>query len=133
MDAMQRREFEQLVREGYRRIPKRFRERVKNVAFLVEDEPSPELRAEEGLSEHETLLGHYRGVPYTERGALYGVEPTLPDTVVIFQKPIEEISAGDPERTRRIVADTVWHEIAHHFGFDEDAVRRREDERGVER
>lgn len=126
---MTREEFEKLVEDGYEAIPEKFRERVKNVAFLIEDEPSDELRELEGLEEDETLLGHYHGLPYTERGAIYGTGPTLPDTITIFQKPIEEMCDGDPQCTRKQVADTVWHELAHHFGFDEGAVRKREEER----
>ena len=130
--GMERREFEKLVAEGFAAIPERFRKRVKNVVFLVEDEPSDEVRRREGLASDETLLGHYTGLPISERGDTYGVGATLPDTILIYQNPIEEEARGDLKQIQAIIADTVWHEIAHHFGFDEGEVREREKRRAKE-
>ncbi|TSC68299.1 MAG: hypothetical protein G01um101456_701, partial [Parcubacteria group bacterium Gr01-1014_56] len=66
-------EFEKLVAEEFpSAIPEKFRDKIKNVAFLVEDEPSLALRREEHLAANETLLGHYRGIPHTARGGYYG-------------------------------------------------------------
>lgn len=118
--------FETLVAEGFNAIPERFRALVKNVTLVVEDEPSGEVRAEEGLADDETLFGLYVGVPHTERGDAYGIGVTLPDAITIYQKPIEEEADGDPALIREIVRDTVWHEIAHHFGLGEPEVRERE-------
>jgi predicted Zn-dependent protease with MMP-like domain len=118
--------FEQLVEEGFLAIPERFRQRVNNVAILVENEPSLAVRREQGLRAHQTLLGLYRGVPHTGRGSNYGVGMTLPDTITIYQKPIEAAAQGDPDRVREIVRDTIWHEIAHHFGMNEARVRHNE-------
>ncbi len=143
---MKRKEFEKLVEEGYERLPEWVRGKIKNVAVLVEDEPSAEDRIAEGLGDEETLLGLYKGVPLSERGELYGVGMTLPDTITIYQKPIEEAaeeecgiyeiphSANDivgryTETVRKIVAETIWHEFAHHFGMDEHEVREREQKR----
>lgn len=124
-------EFEALVADGFERLPEWVREKIKNVALLIEDEPSEEVRAREGLTEDETLLGYYQGIPLSARGSEYGVGATLPDTITLFQNPIEDAAEGDPEKIRQIVADTVWHEFAHHFGMDEHEVRMRERERGV--
>lgn len=139
---MTRKEFEKLVREGFLRLPAQFRQKVKNVGFLVEDEPSREVRKEVGLREDETLLGFYRGIPRTARGGEYGVGPTLPDAIIIYQKPTEEEarllteSQSDDasrdalrEAVRQVVADTVWHEVAHYFGYDEHEVTLREEKR----
>ena len=134
---MERQAFEQLVADGFEAIPERFRARVANVVFLVENEPSREVRRQEGLAKDETLLGHYQGLPLAERGDHYGVGATLPDAIVMYQHPIEEEAAALlKERggnfiaaVREVVADTVWHEVAHHFGFDENEVRDREDRR----
>lgn len=121
--------FERLVEEGVLLIPEKFRERIKNVAFLIEDEPSEEVRREEGLEEGETLLGLYQGIPATARGDSYGVGPTLPDTITLYKLPIEAEARESGDDIRTIVAETVWHEVAHYFGMDEEGVRLREEGR----
>lgn len=123
---MNRAEFEQLVREGVLQLPPWVQERIKNVALLVEDEPSDEVRRLENLGPDETLLGYYQGTPLTERGH---DSPLLPDTITLYQKSIEEAAQEDRVDVRKIVTDTVWHEFAHHFGMDEDEVRSREQSR----
>lgn len=124
---MQRDDFEKIVAEEFpRAVPEKFRARLKNVAVLVEQEPDEGMRREEGLSKNETLLGLYRGVPNTARGSEYGVGATLPDTITLFQGPIEEEAGNNPARVREVVRDTIWHEVAHYFGMDEREVRGRE-------
>lgn len=122
-------EFESSVQAGFLLIPEKFRERIRNVAILIEDEPSEEVRKQEGLSEDETLLGLYQGIPNTARGDSYGIGPTMPDTITLFRVPIEEEAGGIQEEIRRVVAETIWHELAHYFGMDEDEVRLREEKR----
>ncbi len=126
---MRREEFEKLVAEGFERLPEWVRKKIENVALLIEDEPSHALRAEEALADDETLLGHYRGIPLSARGDMYGVGMTLPDTITLFQLPIEEAAAEDGKDVRDVVAETIWHEFAHHFGMNEGEVRSREQER----
>ncbi len=128
---MNQEEFEKLVQEGFLLIPEKFRAKIRNVALLVEDEPSPEVCRREGLEAGETLLGLYQGIPNTARGNSYGVGPTLPDTITLFKLPIEEEANGIPEEVRRVIAETIWHEYAHYFGMDEDEVRFREGMRGL--
>lgn len=128
---MNRFEFEKLVVEGYKSLPQWVRDKIKNVALLTEDEPSREQRKEQNLSDDETLLGLYVGIPLSERGSEYGVGAVLPDSIFLFKKPIEEAAEDDPEKIRDIVADTIWHEFAHHFGIDEEGVREREEARGI--
>lgn len=127
---MTREEFEQLVEDEFERaIPEKFRRHIKNVAFLVEDEPSQELKVAEGLAVHETLLGFYHGVPTPARGGWYGLGATMPDTITLFQKPIEDDAARSGAEVRKVIRDTIWHEVAHHFGMNEHEVRRREGKR----
>ncbi|MBV9349899.1 MAG: metallopeptidase family protein [Patescibacteria group bacterium] len=135
-------EFDALVMEAWDMIPQKIKDKVKNVALLVEDEPSEESRKNEQLRPNETLLALYHGIPATERGVGYGVGMTLPDTITVFRKPIIDAAAqesgidfewGGPtepmkRRIRDIIRDTIWHEIAHYFGMDEDAVNEREEE-----
>ena len=163
---MKRSEFEKLVQEGFEQLPDWVRQKIKNVALLIEDEPSEDVRKSEGLAKDETLLGLYHGIPLSERGENYGVGPTMPDTITLYQKPIEEAAledirvyettnfTGDVERAKceskafafpsrgvqkpsrftdavkKVVAETIWHEFAHHFGMDEGEVRAREEKRG---
>src|ERR1700690_2054622 len=79
--------FEMLVDKGYEGLPEWVRNKISNVAILVEDEPSEEDREAQGLSEHETLLGLYKGIPLSARGEMYGVGMTLPDTITIYMLP----------------------------------------------
>ena len=82
---MQRSEFERLAAKGFEQLPAWVREKIKNVAILVEQEPSEEVRETEGLSDDETLLGYYQGIPLTERGEHYGVGMTMPDTITLYK------------------------------------------------
>src|SRR3989344_4165775 len=126
---METADFEKLVDEGYEKLPQWVREKIKNVALLVEDEPSGEDRKAEGLADDETLLGLYKGIPLSERGEQYGVGATMPDTITLYQKPIEQAAEEDGMEVAQVVTDTIWHEFAHHFGMDEGEVRSREQKR----
>lgn len=126
---MKQEPFENLVAEGFERLPEWVRQKIKNVALLVEPEPSKEDRQLQGLSDDETLLGLYKGIPLSERGEHYGVGPTMPDTITLYQIPIEQAAEEDDKDVRDVVAETIWHEYAHHFGIDEHEVREREQKR----
>ncbi len=128
-ELMTREQFEKLVVEAFDLLPEWKRQKIQNVALLVEDEPSREDREAEGLSEDETLLGLYKGIPLSARGETYGVGMTMPDTITLYQIPIEEAAAEDELPIAKVVAETIWHEFAHHFGMDEHEVREREDKR----
>jgi predicted Zn-dependent protease with MMP-like domain len=118
-------EFERLVEEGIETIPAKFLRLLNNVAVVVEEAPTAAQLRRSGLGARYTLLGLYEGIPQTRR-AHYGVGPTAPDRITIFRRPIEAAAGGNPARVRNIVRDTVWHEIAHHFGLGEERVRRSE-------
>ena len=121
-------EFEQLVGEAIERIPKRFLSRLENVAIVTARKPTPTQLQENHLSRGETLLGLYEGIPLTRRGDFYGTGMVLPDKITIFKDPIEAAARGNTERLSTIVRDTVWHEIAHYFGYDDDEIDKREAE-----
>jgi predicted Zn-dependent protease with MMP-like domain len=116
-------EFDRLVGAAYARIPARFRKRMKNIALLVEPEPSADQLARGHVPRGNTLLGLYEGRPLTARSVFDSF--TLPDRITIFQGPHERL-ARDPEHLVRLVEDTVWHEVAHYFGLDEARVRAAE-------
>lgn len=119
-------EFEKLIEEGYEQLPDWVREKIKNVAVLVEDEPSDEVRKAERLGDDETLLGYYQGIPLTERGEHYGIGVTMPDTITIYRLPILHAAEEDGMPVAQVIAETIWHEFAHHFGMDEHEVQHRE-------
>jgi predicted Zn-dependent protease with MMP-like domain len=102
------------------RLPRRFREQLHNVEFVVEERPSIELLRTEGLDpRHDTLYGIYQGVPLPERSSLD--PPLLPDKITIFAETLQE-DFPDPEDLREEIRLTVLHEIAHYFGMDEDEI-----------
>ena len=117
-------EFEKLVEAGIDAIGEKFLAELKNVEIVIEDDPTPAQM--EKLKLHGALLfGLYEGVPLTKRQS-YG--QVLPDKITIFKNQIERVYSN-PEDIKRAVRDTVWHEIAHHFGMDEEQVRAAEKKR----
>lgn len=126
---MTSKDFEALIEEGFGKLPEWVRQKIRNVAILVEDEPSEEVRRIERLSGDETLLGYYQGIPLTERGEGYGIGMTVPDTITLYRHPIVDAAAEDGLPVAQVIAETIWHEFAHYFGMDEGEVRRREHER----
>ena len=122
---MTRRKFEALVERALRRLPRRFKDRLVNVVVVVEDWPDAKTLADLGLEPPETLLGLYRGVDLTQRSAGYG--NVLPDTITIYQGPIEEEGGDNPAAMAAVVRETVVHELGHYFGLDDDTMHRIEE------
>ncbi len=118
---MTRRQFEALVERALRRLPAKFKEMLANIAVVVEDWPDDETLAELEIDPPDTLYGLYRGVDLTHRDSNYG--NVLPDTVTIYQGPIEEDCADEREMAE-LVRDTVVHEIGHYFGLDDETMER---------
>lgn len=116
-------EFKQLVAKGLDAMPEKFAAKLDNVAVVIADAPTAEQRRRFNLRERATLFGLYEGVPLTKRGSGYTM--VLPDKITIFKQPMLEAYGDDRDAICQQVADTVWHEIAHHFGLDEGEVRRR--------
>ncbi|MBN1939254.1 MAG: metallopeptidase family protein [Candidatus Aminicenantes bacterium] len=125
MISLTRERFQQLVAEAIDSLPKNFRGRIKNVAVLVEDLPSPEIVEDMGLGSPWDLFGLYHGIPYGQRGSYYGNYP--PDVILIFQKPLERYASTEDE-IRDEVRATVIHEVGHYFGFDDVELGRIEHE-----
>ena len=119
-------EFERYVAEGIDSLPPRILERLSNVVITVEDEPTPNQLENLDMRERDVLYGLYEGIPQTERGAMY---QGLPDRITIYKKAIEA-NAKDEDSIKEIVRSTVWHEVAHHFGMEEEEIRDRERRKG---
>jgi len=122
---MQRERFESLVADALASIPRTFRDAMKNIAIVVEDEPSRELLREMGIRAPDTLLGLYSGTPLTERSWDFGNR--LPDRIQIFQGPHER-DADDDEDLVVAIGETLIHEIGHYFGMSEEQIEEIEEQ-----
>ncbi|MYB03103.1 MAG: metallopeptidase family protein [Acidimicrobiaceae bacterium] len=100
--------FERLVGEALDSLPLELGEMMENVAVVVED-----------VHGDEDLLGLYEGVPLTERGDYGGM--AMPDRVTVYRLPICAICDSEEELLDQITV-TVVHEVAHHFGIDDDTL-----------
>ena len=121
---MTRRQFEALVEKSLRKLPKAFKDKVANIAVVVEDWADDETLEEMGIEPPDTLYGLYQGVDITQRDSTYG--NVLPDVITIYQGPIEEDAADEAEMAE-IVRETVMHELGHYFGLDDDTMHKIED------
>ncbi len=119
---MSREEFEKIVEEAFELLPQKFKSAIENVGILVEDYPDDELTRKVGLSSRRHLLGLYQGVPLQKRGSWYGMSPTLPDKISLYQKNIEQSCRSDQEIKEKI-AEVLVHEIGHYFGMTEEEIR----------
>ncbi len=124
MNRMDRSSFEKLVDQALRGLPRRFKKRLENISVEVEDRPSRELLEDMEIGSG-TLFGLYQGVPLTQREWNYG--NSLPDRIVIYQRPIEQAASSDAE-IEKIVQDTVIHEVGHYFGFSDRELHEMMDE-----
>ena len=111
-NEMERSKFEALVAQALDGLPKAFREKLTNVAILVEDRPSQE--PDGGL-----LLGLFHGIPRTEKSVFFS---SPPDRIFLYQRNIEAVCASDAE-VRREIRETLLHEVGHYFGLREDELR----------
>jgi predicted Zn-dependent protease with MMP-like domain len=123
---MQREKFEALVAKAIDNLPPEFQLKLENVDIVVENWPTPGQLRQSKHSQPTQLLGLYQGVPQIKRGRRYGL--VLPDKISIFQKPIEQYcrSGNEIEAT---IEEVVRHEIAHHFGLDDQTLRKIESEK----
>jgi predicted Zn-dependent protease with MMP-like domain len=100
--------FEESVAAAVDALPDDLRSAMSNVAIIVEDEPPPGM----------PLLGLYEGIPLTERTSSYA--GAAPDKISIYRGPLERLYGHDPELLEEQIRRVVLHEIAHHFGIDDD-------------
>jgi len=112
--------FERLVAEAVEGLPAEFAEKLDNVEFVIEDEPTAEDYDERRIRPGMMLLGLYHGVPLTKRSA-FRVNP-LPDRITLYQHSIERVCRTPAEIVEQ-VRRTVLHEIAHHFGISEQRLK----------
>jgi predicted Zn-dependent protease with MMP-like domain len=119
-------QFHNYVGEGIAALPEWVKDKIQNVAFLVADEPTRAQRIAHELADDETLFGLYEGVPLAERG---NASVEMPDMITIFKNPILDAYTRDAD-IRSCIMNTVWHEVAHYFGYGEEWVEGEEQRRG---
>jgi predicted Zn-dependent protease with MMP-like domain len=112
--------FRELVEEAIDTIPLKFARQVRNLAIVIEDEPSAALLGEMEIDDDSTLLGLYHGTPLNERGWGYG--NTLPDRITLFQRTIEDECDDDEDEIIVAIGETLIHELGHYFGMSEDEI-----------
>lgn len=117
---MTRERFRELVEDAIDSIPERFARHVRNVGFIIEDDPSEELLDEMEVEPDDTLMGLYHGTPLTERHWGHGNQ--LPDCILLFQHPIEDDGDGSDEDVFDAIGETLIHELGHYFGMTEEEI-----------
>ena len=121
-------DFDELIRLAIERIPEPFASRLNSVAIVVDDEATPEQLTSVGAR---ALFGLYQGVPRTAYGADWA---QVPSKITIFRRPLEA-AYRTPTGRAKAVEETVFHEVAHHFGISDERLRelQREKLRGRNR
>jgi predicted Zn-dependent protease with MMP-like domain len=112
--------FSSYVEEALENLPDVFKERMDNVAVVVEGWPDPHTMRMAGVRSPYQLLGFYHGVPQTGRSSGYNL--VTPDRISIYQYPIERLCRTGAE-ARQLVERVLQHEIAHHFGISDDRLK----------
>ena len=105
-------EFERLADKAVKGLPREFRARLDNVIVTVRLAPTAAQVKRFGRG----LMGLYEGVPLTERGSFYS--GAMPDKITLFKENIETAPADGGVEQR--IRHTLMHEIAHHFGMDDE-------------
>jgi predicted Zn-dependent protease with MMP-like domain len=116
---MTRRQFEALVDTALRKLPRVFRDKLANIAVVVEEWADEQTLQEMDIEPPDTLYGLYRGVDITRRDSSYG--NVLPDTIHIYQGPIEQ-DCADRDEMEDLIRDVVAHEVGHYFGLDDETM-----------
>jgi predicted Zn-dependent protease with MMP-like domain len=115
LPRVSRRAFEQLVGEALDDLPRYVQDRLENVAVIVEEYSPP----------GQELLGLYEGINRLHRDSGYNL--VAPDRITLYWQPlVEEVGDGDRAAIREEIRKTIIHEVAHHFGFDDDELERLE-------
>jgi predicted Zn-dependent protease with MMP-like domain len=112
--------FERLVAQAIDDLPEEFRDKLDNVEVVVQDWPDQETMRLAKVRSPTQLLGFYHGVPQTRRTHRYGL--VLPDKISIYQRPIE-MRCRTVEEVRAAIHRVLRHEIAHHFGINDERLR----------
>jgi predicted Zn-dependent protease with MMP-like domain len=118
---MNRTDFGRAIHQALDELPPELRRHIANVAIVVEEQADAETLVLAGVDNPLDLLGFYHGIPLTERTHDYGL--VLPDKISIYRRPILQVCKTDAE-VRTCIKQTVRHELAHYFGWDDDQLEK---------
>jgi predicted Zn-dependent protease with MMP-like domain len=116
-------QFESIINQAMDELPQEYIKGLDNVAITYDDEPTGVQRTQLKLRCNQSLYGLYEGIPRTKRDSGYNL--VLPDKITIFKKPILSVS-NDMQQLKSQVKNTLWHEIAHHYGLDHGRIHELE-------
>lgn len=119
---MEREEIIGIVREIIDQLPDHIRENIKNLEFIIEDRPNPEIKRQ---FHGAMILGLYQGIPLPKRGPGYTF--VLHDRISLFYENLKKVVQNDGEWPR-VLQDVILHEIGHYYGFNEMEIRKIMDE-----
>lgn len=110
-------QLDEMVRQAILQLPEDFRSALDVVPIKVCDRPTPGQLASVELGEEDLLLGLYEGIPLTQRSVNDG--PRVPDRITLFWEDLED-ACDSLDELREQVRITLFHELGHYFGFDEE-------------
>jgi len=115
-------EFDRLVAEAYRALPKRFREACAGLAIRVEERASVQILKTLEIENPAQLLGLYHGINLTQKSVLD--VPMNPDEVILYREPITAYAEHEGLTLEEVVNHVLIHEIGHHFGYSDEEMER---------
>jgi len=118
---MTREEFELLVRNALKELPKEFKDKLQNIDIVIEEEIDMEAVKRLGLGAKGRLLGLYQGVPLKDRTHYYGM--VMPDKITLYKQNIERSCEAGGSDIREEIKHIIQHEIAHHFGISDKRLK----------
>jgi predicted Zn-dependent protease with MMP-like domain len=114
---MDEKAFDRIVKRAVSRIPEEIRQHLDNIVISVKRKPSRRMLMDVGLEQADDLLGLFQGVPLIERS--FTAPPLFPDTILLFQEPLEK-ACETVEELEEQIEITVVHEVAHYIGIGEE-------------
>ena len=118
---MTRREFETIVEDVLRELPKEFKDKLQNIDIIIEEELDMEAVKRLGLGAKGRLLGLYQGVPLKDRTHYYGM--VMPDKITLYKQNIELSCEASESDIREEIKHVIQHEIAHYFGISDKRLK----------
>ena len=118
---MTRNEFEALVKDALKELPKEFKDKLKNVDVVIEEDLDMDTVKTLGLGAKGRFLGLYQGVPLKDRTHYYGI--VMPDKITLYKQNIELACKARDLDIREEVKHVIQHEIAHHFGISDKRLK----------